>query len=82
MMLMVGSGTELTNIMDTWIISRGSSKTTTLVMHQIYRDMEERGIKTLEEWICSFDDPVYVAGLLARLGVCPAKEDTDDDNDV
>jgi len=44
--------------------------------------MQERGIRTLEEWICSFDDPVYVAGLLARLGICPAKEDTDDDNDV
>ena len=72
----------MNNTMDTWIISRGSSKTTTLVMHQIYRDMQERGIRTLEEWICSFDDPVYVAGLLARLGVCPAKEDTDDDNDV
>ena len=66
--------------MSEWIFSRGASKTRVVAVRMIYADMQAKGMRTLEEWIMSFDDPEYVAMLLHNLGLYGPPKGYNDDN--
>lgn len=52
------------------IISRGNSKTAHMIAYMIQKDMKDKGLTTIGEWIKQVDDADQIICDLRALGLC------------